>query len=224
MTERRNTYSPIQPQYGPTLLALLAPRPRHTWLAAAALAILIVAGAVVLALRSRPDETVVLVREPLTFNLAHGPALHRVARPDTLLVLRRPRVGRRLESFVVRELELPPYRGAVGGMLPVYADGYVRKLRRRHAGARLVSEGRTRINNGVGYQVTFRGQRHGRSLYIRHLLLVPELPDGQRRGVVLELETSFAAGTPNAESTGTRPQLKMPLRSFRFGEDREGGT
>jgi len=216
--------SAVQPQYGPSLLELLAARPLRVRLAAAAFALVLVAAAIVIALRSRPEETVILLRKPITFNFAHGPALHRVTQPGTLVTLRRSRDGRQLESFVVRDLMLPPYRGAVGGMLPVYADGYMRKLRRRYGGARLVSESRTRINNGVGYQVTFRGQRDARVLYIRHLLLVPELPDGQRRGVVLELETTFAAGTPNAEETGTRPQLKMPLRSFRFGEDREGGT
>lgn len=216
--------SAVQPQYGPSLLELLAARPLRVRLAAAAFALVLVAAAIVIALRSRPEETLVLLRKPITFNFVHGPALHRVTQPGTLVKLRRSRDGRQLESFVVRDLVLPPYRGAVGGMLPVYADGYMRRLRRRYGGARFVSESRTRINNGVGYQVTFRGRRDGRVLYIRHLLLVPELPDGQRRGVVLELETTFAAGTPNADETGTRPQLKMPLRSFRFGEDREGGT
>lgn len=216
--------SAVQPQYGPSLFELLASRPMRVRIAAAAFALLLVVAAIVIALRSRPDETVVLLREPTTFNFAYGPGLQRVEEAGGLITLRRSRDGKPLESFVVRDLVLPPYRGAAGGMLPVYAHDYMRKLRRRYAGARFVNESRTRINNGVGYQVTFRGQRDGRVLYIRHFLLVPELPDGQRRGVVLELESTFAAGTPNAESTGTRPQLKMPLRSFRFGEDREGGT
>jgi len=222
MTARRN--SVVQPQYGPTLVGLLATRPRRVRLAAAALAVLIVLAAILIALRSRPNEIVVLVRKPVTFNFAHAPALERFTRPDTIVALRRRKGGRQLESFVVRDLVLPPYRGAAGGLLPVYADGYMRELRRRYGGAELVNEGRTRINNGVGYQITMRARRDGRALYLRHFLLVPELPDGQRRGVVLELETTFAAGTPNAASTGTRAQLKTPLRSFRFGEDREGGT
>jgi len=214
--------SAVQPQYGPSLLELLAPRSLRVRLAAAAFALLLVAAAIVIALRSRPEETVILLREPITFNFAYGPALHRVTQPDTLVTLRRSRDNRRLESFVVRNLLLPPYRGAVGGLLPVYAHDYMRKLRRRYSGARFVNEARTRINNGVGYQVTFRGKRDGRVLYIRHFLLVPERPEGQRRGVVLELETTFARrGTTNVEDTGARPHLKMPLRSFRFGEDRE---
>lgn len=214
----------VQPQYGPTLLQLLSTRSRRVRIAAAAFALALVAAAIVIALRSRPNEIVVLVHKPVTFNFAYGPKMKRVQRPGTIIALRRPRVGRQLESFVVRDLVLPPYRGAVGGMLPLYADGYMRTLRERYTGARFISEARTRINNGVGYQVTFRGRRDGRVLYIRHFLLVPELPDGQRHGVVLELETTFAAGTPNVDETGNRPELKAPLRSFRFGEDRKGGT
>lgn len=212
--------SAVQPQYGPSLLELVAARSLRVRLAAAAFALVLVAATIVIALRSRPNETLVLLREPTTFNFVYGPALKPVQQPDTLVALRRDRDGRQLESFVVRDLVLPPYRGAVGGMLPVYAHDYMRKLRPRYPGARFISESRTRINNSVGYQVTFRGQRDGRVLYIRHILLVPESPDGQRRGVLLELETTFAAGTPNAEATGSRPQLKLPLRSLAFGEDR----
>lgn len=215
--------SAIQPQYGPTLPALLASRSRRVRIAAGAFAVLLVAAAVVIALRSRPDETVVLLREPVTFNFVYGPQLHRVPRPGTLVALRRMRGDLFLDSYVIRELRLPPYEGAVGGILPLYAHGYMRRLRQRYDGAQFVNESRTRINNGVGYQVTFRGVRDGRALYIRHFLLVPELPDGQRRGVVLELETTFAAGTPNAEATGTVEPLKTSLRSFRFGEDRDAG-
>jgi hypothetical protein len=72
--------------------------------------------------------------------------------------------------------------------------------------------------------VTFRSSRGGRTLYVRHLLLVEELPDGRRHGVVIELESTPAAGTPNADEIGNHGALKQALRSFRFGEDRQGGT
>lgn len=167
-----------------------------------------------------------LLREPITFNFAYGPKLHSVERPGTLVALRRPRAGRFLESFVIKDLRLPPYAGAVGGILPLYSVDYMHALRERYPGASLVNEGRTRINNGVGYQMTFRGKRDGRTLYIRHFLLVPEIPDGQRHGVVIELEATYAkrGGTPSAELTGAQGPLRPALRSFRFGEDRKGGT
>jgi hypothetical protein len=166
----------------------------------------------------------VLLRKPITFNFAYGPKLHKVERPGTLIALRRPHDGRFLESFVIKDLQLPAYKGAVGGMLPLYSFDYMRKVRERYPGARLVNEGKTRINNGVGYQMTFRGSREGRTLYIRHFLIVPEKPDGQRHGVQIEIETTFAAGTPNAAEAGAIGPLRQALRSFRFGEDRKGGT
>ena len=216
--------SAVKPQYGPTLVQLLAPRPLAVRVGAAALAALLAVAVVVIALRSRADETFVLQRKPITFNLVYGPQFHRVSQPGTLLALDHTSGGLFLDAYVLRPLSLPAYRGAVGGMLPVYADGYIDRLRRRYDGFEFVGEGRSRINNGVGYQVTFRARRGGRTLYERHLLLVQEVPDGLRRGVVIELTSTAAAGTPNATEIGNHGALKTPLRSFRFGTDRKGGT
>ncbi|MDX6689045.1 MAG: hypothetical protein QOG15_502 [Solirubrobacteraceae bacterium] len=216
--------SVVQPQYGPTLLQLLAPRPLRVRVAAGVFALLLVLAAIVIGIRSVPDEQVVLLHKPITFNFAYGPKLHRVQEAGTLVALRRPKRGPFLESYVIRDLHLPPYQGAVGGMLPLYAYGYMQKLQKRYQHYEFVTEGRTRINNGVGYNISFRARRNGHTLYVRHLLLVPELPDGQRHGVVLELETTFAAGTPNIDAVGNVGALKQALRSFRFGEDRKGGT
>lgn len=216
--------SAVKPQYGPTLVQLLAPRSLAVRAGAAALAVLLVAVVVAIALATRPDETFVLEHEPVTFNLVYGPQMRRVPRAGSVLALEHERAGLFLDSYVVRPLMLPRYRGAAGGMLPLYADGYIDRLRRRYRGFEFVGEGRTRINNGIGYAVTFRFKRDGRTIFGRHELLVEEVPDGQRRGVVIELESTVAAGTPNAEEIGNHGALKTALRSFRFGEDREGGT
>jgi hypothetical protein len=106
----------------------------------------------------------------------------------------------------------------------VYADGYLRRLARRYSHYEFISEGRARINNAIGYEVTFRARTGSRRLYGRRYLLVAEDPEGLRRGVVLELESTPAAGTPNADEIGNHGALKTPLRSFRFGSDRAGGT
>ena len=217
--------SAVKPQYGPTLVQMLAPRPLAVRIAAGALAALLVVAAAYAVLTRHSGETFVLERQPVTFNLVYGPQFKRAATPGTLLALtNRSAGGLFLDSYVVRELRLAPYRGAVGGMLPVYADGYLKRQQRRYPGYEFVSEGRTRVNNGIGYALTFRSKRHGRTFYERHLLLVPQAPDGMRRGVVIELESTAAAGTPNAVEIGNHGALKMALRSFRFGEDRTGGT
>jgi hypothetical protein len=216
--------SAVKPQYGPTLVQMLAPRSLAVRAGAATLAVLLVGVTVAVYVATRPKQTFVLERTPVTFNLAYGPQLRRVAQPGAVVALEHANGGLFLDSYVIRPLTLPPYRGAVGGMLPVYADGYIDRLRRRYPDFEFVGEGRTRINNGIGYEVTFRSKRDGRTLYGRELLLVEELPDGQRHGVVIELESTPAAGTPNADEIGNHGALKQALRSFRFGEDRQGGT
>jgi hypothetical protein len=215
----------MKAEYGPTLPQLLAPRPLAVRLAAAAVAAAIVLAAVAIAIASRPDETAVLIRKPITLNFVYGPQFQRVERAGTLLALRhRSAAGLFLDAYVLRTLTLPPYRGAVGGMLPVYADRYLRGLARRYPGYEFIGEGRARINNAIGYEVTFRARRGTRRLYGRHYLLVAEEPEGERHGVILEIESTPAAGTPNADEIGNHGALKTPLRSFRFGDDRKGGT
>jgi hypothetical protein len=216
--------SAVKRQYGPTLVQILAARPLPVRVAAAAGAALLLTAVVVVALLSRADETEILIRNPTTFNLVYGPQFKRVSEPNAILALRHERDGLFLDSYVIRDLELPPYRGAVGGMLPLYSNGYLPKLRARYPDFRFVGEARARINNGIGYQLTFTSKLGERTLYGRHLLLVEDLPDGHRRGVIIELESTPKAGTPNAVAIGTAGALKAPLRSFRFGEDREGGT
>jgi hypothetical protein len=216
--------SVVKAQYGPTLPQLVGALPRAARAAVVALVALLIAGAVVLALRARSGDTTLIVRGPATFNLAYGPLLTRVTEPHDLLALRREHGGLFLDSYVVRALALPPYRGAVGGLLPVYAVAYLDRLRRRYDSSDLVLEGRTRINNAIGYQLVLRARRATRTIYVRHLLLVPEAPEGARRGVVIELESTPAAGTPNALGTGDAGPLKVALRSFRFGTERSGGT
>lgn len=215
----------IKAEYGPTLQQLLAPRSLPVRLAAAAVALAIVLGAAFIAITSRPAENGVLVREPVTFNLVYGDQWDRVQRPGALFALRN--VGERglfLNAYAIRDLRLPPYRGVAGGMLPVHAIDYVREISGRYKEFEQVSEGRVRVNNAIGYEVTFRARLGTRRLYGRHYLLVEEEPEGLRRGVVIELESTPAAGTPSAEEIGNHGALKTPLRSFRFGEDREGGT
>jgi hypothetical protein len=216
--------SAVKPQYGPTLVQLLAPRSLAVRAGAAALATLFAVAVIAVVLATRPDETWVLEHKPVTFNFAYGPQFRRVPLAGMVVALEHEHAGLFLDSYVIRPLTLPPYRGAAGGMLPIYANGYIDRLRRRYRDFEFVGEGRTRINNGIGYAVTFRSKRGGRTVYGRHLLLVEEIPDGRRHGVVIELESTPAAGTPNADEIGNHGALKTAVRSFRFGEDRKGGT
>jgi hypothetical protein len=215
----------MKADYGPTLPQLLAPRSLAVRLAAVAVAATIVIAAAAIAWASRPDETAVLIRKPVTLNFIYGPQFEEVLQAGTLVSLRHESAGGLfLDAYALRPLVLPSYRGTASGMLPVYADMYLRTLPRRYPGYEFIGEGRARINNAVGYEVTFRARSGMRRLYVRHYLLVEEEPEGLRRGVILEIESTPAAGTPNADEIGNHGALKTPLRSFRFGEDRTGGT
>jgi hypothetical protein len=216
--------SVLKPGFGPTLPQLVGGLPRPVRVAALAFAALLVLAAAALAVSLRPEEMNVIVRGPATFNVTYGPQLERVTVPGALLALRRERNGLFLDSYVVRPLDLPPYRGAAGGVLPVYAVHYLDELRERYGPLQVAADGRTRINNGIGHQLVLRARRDGRTLYVRHLLLVPDAPEGARRGVVVEIESTPAAGTPNAVGVGNAGPLKQAMRSFRFGTERKGGT
>lgn len=224
--------SVVKPEYRPTLPELLRPLPRWArWGIIALLLLPVVAGAWLLTVGAREAETWVVVREPVAFNLAYGPRLERVAARGAALRLEQRRDGLFVQSFTVRSLALPAYRGTPAGALPAYASAYEARLERTTADYELVREGRTRINENPGYEIVFRGTIDGRRLYGRHILLVPAVDedgdlalDPTREGVVIELVATPVSGTPNAQSTGTVGALKKPLRSFRFGTERSGGA
>jgi hypothetical protein len=216
--------SVVKPQYGPTMPELVGRLPRIGRLVVYALVVLLILLGGFLALRSRKQDTNTIVRGASTFNLTYGSLLKRVTEPGALFALRRERRGLFLDSYVVRQLTLPPYHGAAGGLLPLYSVGYAKGLRKRYGDFELVTEGRTRINNAIGYQLVMRAKRGKRTLYIRELLLVPDLPEGLRRGVAIELESTPAAGTPGPDGVGNAGPLKQAMRSFRFGTSTQGAA
>jgi hypothetical protein len=216
---------PVKPELGPTLPQLLRPRWRRapawarvlTVAVAVLLAVVLVLGAVG---GATSDETHVVVEEPVAFNLRHGAALERVdPGPGEVLALEARRGDLFLQSFRVAPLRLPGYEGMPAAELPVVAERVKDDLARRYGEFRLVEEGRITINEIPGYEVVFSARSEDdRRLYGRWVMMVPEEP-GEREGVTLELLGTPAAGIPNAEAIGDEGQLKLPMRSFRFGAD-----
>ncbi len=222
----------VKPEYRPTLPELLRPLPRWArWGIVALLLLPVAVGAWLLTAGARERETQVVVREPVAFNLAYGPRLSQVEDQSAALRLEQRRGNLFIQSFTVRPLTLPPYRGTPSGALPLYAAAYEAELERTFQDYEFVREGRTRINQNPGYEIVFRAKIDDRTLYGRHILLVPAVDaeedlvlDAVREGVILELAATPVSGTPNAESTGNVGALKKPLRTFRFGTERSGGT
>jgi hypothetical protein len=216
----------VRDEYGPTLPELLRRVPRWAQIAAwAAIALLIAVGLWLGTGGANAPEQHVVVRGERTFNLAWNPrGLHRVTEPGALFALEGSRGDLFLDSLTIRSVTLPAYRGAPGGVLAVLGAKRLRELSATAPGFKASNppEGRARVNDSTGYQVTWRERRDGRSIYARDIWLVPPVA-GARDAIVVQLRTTPAAGTPNAARTGGTGALKQPLRSLRFGTERVGG-
>jgi hypothetical protein len=216
----------VRPEYGPSLPALLEARlrvPRRVTIAVA-VALLVLAGVVVLLAAGGGDTRYVNHDKPV-FNLRYaGDALRHQTPPPPgwALVLDAHRGGKFVQSLAVKPLTLPPHRGGISSFLPVYADAYERALARSLTNFKAVDEGKARINDAPGYQITYTADRGGRAVFGRDVLLVPEDVPGAREGVVMRLLQTHAAGVHDARFVGTAGAIKKPYRSFRFGTDTSG--
>jgi len=212
---------PIKPDYQPTLGQLLAPRWRSASPLFRTAVIVLLLGLAVLI------PAAVLTLENASFS--HGGkvpfsfsyrGLYRVP-PDRggwVKVQRHGPRGQLQDSFAVEPLTLPPYAGGLSGELPLYAEGYIRELRRRYQNFVLRGEGKTRVNTVPAYNVIFTAEVEGRRMFGRDVLLVPQQP-GAREGVEIVMLTS-----PKASPQVTSPLevasagvLLRPLKTFTFG-------
>lgn len=215
----------VKDEYGPTLPELLRGVPRWiqvaTW---AGIAALLAVGLWLGTGGASPPERHVVVEAERTFNLAWNPErLQRVSAPGAMLRLEGHRGDLFLDSLTVRAVTLPAYGGAPSGVLAVLGARRLHELRETAPGfiPSNPPDGRTRVNDSTGYEVTWREKRGERTIYSRDIWLVP--PEGGREGLLVQLRSTAAAGTPNADSIGSAGALKQPFRSLRFGTDREGG-
>jgi len=224
-------------EHRPTLADLARPRlaraPRWVRWALAALAVLVVA---VVAWRvlapGSGGETHYVSKAPIAFNFRSPNSMRRVApRTPELIRVERRRGSLFLDSFAVEPLSLPPFRGDVSGLLPVYADSEIAALRKRFPREfELTREGKARVNAVPGYDVQFRARLGARRLLGR-LVLLPEPAAGEnladpsgelenarsRRGVRLLMLATPVSGAVRPRDVGARGDLKTPFRSFRFG-------
>ena len=158
-------------------------------------------------------------RSAPVFTLLHPPGqVRRVAARPGELVRLRSRRGRLQMTVAVRRLTLPPYRGSVSGLLPIYAERHVRALAAELPGFRARTEGKARVNKAPGYQLRYRAGPADRRTVGIDILLVPE--DGRRDGVVLRYrQTNPPRPLDDADRELVKATRKA-FRSFRFGLDR----
>jgi hypothetical protein len=215
--------SVVREEFGPTLPELvgrrLGVRPRAVWLVLAAAGAVAVAVAAWLALRPDPNESTVVVREPVTYNLIYPDALRRVT----------PRAGETLrlqsraglpQSFAVHPLRLAPYKGDVSAALTFLSARLIDEMRGQYEDFVWRGDGRVNINKQPGYQIIFQARVGGRTTYGRRVLLVAKPDPPPREGVDLTILAARSPSVPNLDSVGATGALKIAYRSFRFGTDR----
>jgi hypothetical protein len=215
---------PLKSEYRPTLGQLLAPRWRRSSRMLRALAVL--AGALILA---------VLVGGVLTLespHFSHGGAvpfsfsykgLDRT-RPEAgaYVEVQHLRGGLLEDSFAVRPLTLPPYRGQPSGALALYAVGYIHRLAERLPGFELRGEGVTQndsLAHYTTYNVFYTTKVRGRNFFGRDVLVLTQRP-GVRRGVDIAMLTSAESSDRQIVSplsVGTVGVLERPLGTFTLG-------
>jgi hypothetical protein len=226
-------------EHRPTLGDLLRPRlsraPRWArWALAALGALLILLVAWRIFARGDAGETHYVHRGALEFNFRYPDAMQRAAtRAPEIVRVERTRKGLFLDSFAVEPLALPPFRGNVSGLLPVYADQEIAALRKRFPDEfELTREGKARVNQVPGYDVQFRARLGERRLFGR-LVILPRPAAGEdlvnptgelendrsRTGVRILMLATPASGAVRPRDVGARGNLKTPFRSFRFGTE-----
>jgi hypothetical protein len=215
--------SVVREEFGPTLPELvgrrLGVRTRTVWLALAAIGAVAVVVVAWLALRPDPNQSTVVVREPVTYNLIFPDALQRVG-PRSGETLRLQSRSGPPQSFVVHPLRLQPYKGDVTAALTFMSARLIDEMRGQYQDFVWRGDGRVNINKQPGYQIIFQAHVDGHTTYGRRVLLVAKPDPPPREGVDLTILAARSPSVPNLDSVGATGALKTAYRSFRFGTDR----
>jgi len=208
---------PLRPQYGPTLGTLLAPRwhgaPRAVrgLVRAGCVGLVVIAVAVVLTLLPATYSH----GGPAPFSFSYRGLYRTTPEAGQYVRIDRRADGRLEDSFAVSPLRLPPYGGGLSGELPVYASGYIERLRAKFADFVLRGEGKTRVNTVPAYNIFYTTTVEGREMYGRDVLLLPER-EGVRDGVALELLMLPRPPLRSPLEVASAGILERPVKTFTF--------
>jgi hypothetical protein len=218
---RASEAHPALPDFGPSLPQLVRRRfgvSEAVTTVAAIVGVLLVGGIALLRYSAtRPEQ--ITYRAGPTFNIQYSAnVLQRVDPPEQELVRLEAHKGRLSASIAVSRLRLPPYAGNVtSGLMPVFADGYAKRLSANAAGFQLRDEGSARVNDAQGYQIGFRSGLPGHFVWGRDILLVPQ-DENVRDGAVLHLRYT-TAGVLGKGGEHALNDVRKAFKSFNFGTD-----
>jgi hypothetical protein len=213
---------PMKAEYGPTLGQLLAPRwhAASRFVRAAVIASAVALVALVIGAALTLENAKYSHGSPVPFGFSYR-GLDKVA-PDPggyVKVQSRSADGTLKYSFAADPLTIPPYVGNVSAALPIYASGYIARLRARSHGFVLRGEGKTRVNSNLtGYQIVYVRDVEGRPMFGRDVLLLPQKP-GAREGVAIVMlaATNASANVESPAEIASGGPLLRPLKTFAFG-------
>ena len=217
--------APVAPEYGPTLPALLRARrgipPRVT--IAVIVALVVVLGFVMVTVRAGGEHGKHLVHEgEPVFNMVYDDAVLREVRPrEGELVRLEGERGRQAVAVTVRPLSLPPFEGDIAhGLLPAYASGHIEDLASQLDGFRLLEDGRARVGESPGYEVTFRAGPARNPTFGSDALVIPTEVDA-RGAVVLSLRRQVDGRAELGEDAKELSAIaRSAFRSFNYGTER----
>jgi hypothetical protein len=214
--------SAVRPEFGPTLPELLGPRvaklsraARVALAAAGVLVLLLLVWVLFLRGEGAKAKRAVIVREPVAFNFVYrAPFRKQEPRAGELA-----RVGSAEQSFSVRELRLPAYKGDAAGFLPLYAATLEAQMAKDLPGFVWRADGRANINKQQGFEIVFQYRgTGGKTTYGRRILLLPNVTS--RVGADIWAIAPRSLAIVRADDVGHNGGLKTALRSFRFGTER----
>jgi len=216
---------PVAPEFDPTLPALLRARrgvpERLTIAVIVALVLLLGFAMVTVRAGGEYGEQLVHERAPV-FNVLYDDDALRVVEPRAGELVRIEGArGRQSAAVTVRPLSLPPFEGDIAhGLLPAFASGHVERLASQLDGFKLLEDGRARVNDAPGYEVTFRSGPGGAPTFGSDVLVIPTEVDS-RGAVVLSLRRRIDGRRKLSEEEKEFSAIaRSAFRSFRYGTDR----
>jgi hypothetical protein len=211
----------LRPEFGPTLPELISRRfsiSRRAVAIAAVIALIVLAVVIKVVVDDGRDKLVVHGKP--SYNVLYDPSqLHKAAPQgdeQMRLVGKRPHVSVELTA---RPAKLPPYSGdVIGGQLPLYTAQYANQLSRQLPGFQLGDEGKARLNQSPGYQISYTSGPAGNKTFWREVWVMPKAnkPD---ETVVVKMRQTFS-GRPGPRGQALLAATKKAYRSFRFGTRR----
>ena len=211
----------LRPEFGPTLPELISRRfsiSRRAAIIAAVVAFVILA--IVIKVATDNGLKKLVVNGSPTFNVLYDPAqLHEATPRGGELMHLAGRRGHVDVAVTVRHANLPPYKGdTIGGLLPLYTGQLATQLARQLPGFAMGTEGKARVNQALGYQISYTSKVGGNPTYWRRVFLLPS-PDKPDQAIDLVMRQTFI-GRIRPRGRALLQATRKAFRSFRFGTGR----